>query len=179
VDKAGTIRGDYSNVLTDTTLTVRGAVDQKTQRASWVVGDQKTTVYDTGIANLTKDESPLLIHFGQERTEQWLRVRIKESDARPQAAALPVVTTEPPTGDIKAKIMVTVPADAEVYFDGTETAETGSERVFTTPPLDPGTEYTYSIRPVWTKECKPVEQTRKVTFRAGAQIRADFTGSDS
>jgi uncharacterized protein (TIGR03000 family) len=179
VDKAGTIRGNYSNALTDTTLPVRGAVDQKTQRASWVVDDQKATVYDTGIANLTKDESPLLIHFGQERTEQWLLVRIKESDARPQTAAVPMVMTEPPPGDNRAKITVTVPADAEVYFDGTETTETGSERVFTTPPLAPGTEYTYSIRAVWTKGGKPVEQTRKVTFQAGAQVLTAFTGSDS
>ena len=72
VNRAGAVRGNYYNVLTDNNLPVQGAVDKKTQRASWVVGEQKEVVYDTGIANLTKDESPLLIHFGKERTQQWL-----------------------------------------------------------------------------------------------------------
>ena len=82
VNKAGIIRGNYYNILTGNTLPVRGAIDKKTQRASWIVGDQKTTVYDTGIVNLTKEESPLLIHFGKERTQQWLLVRVKESDSK-------------------------------------------------------------------------------------------------
>jgi hypothetical protein len=82
VNKAGIIRGNYYSVLTDTTLPVQGAVDRKTQRASWIVGDQKSIVYDTSIANLTKDESPLLIHFGKDKTQQWLLVRVKDSDAK-------------------------------------------------------------------------------------------------
>jgi uncharacterized protein (TIGR03000 family) len=175
VDKAGIIRGNYYNPLTDTTLPVRGAVDPKTQRANWVVGDLRTTVYDTGIANLTKEESPLLIHFGKERTQQWLLVRIKESDARPPAAA--GVEAPPATGDDTATIILTVPADAEVYFDGAETTQTGTERVYGTPPLGKGTTYSYSIRAVWTEQGRPVERTRRVSFRAGAQVRADFTSA--
>ena len=41
VNKAGTIRGNYYNALTDTTLPVYGAVDKATQRAAWTVGDKK------------------------------------------------------------------------------------------------------------------------------------------
>jgi uncharacterized protein (TIGR03000 family) len=175
VNKAGIIRGNYYNVLTATTLPVRGAVDQNTQRASWVVGDQKTTVYDTGIANLTKDESPLLIHFGSERTQQWLLVRINESDARPPDAPLVEATPVQASGDDTATITVTVPADAEVYFDGVETTETGPERQFVTPPLAKGTKYSYSIRAVWTEDGRPVEKTRKVSFQAGSQVRVDLT----
>jgi uncharacterized protein (TIGR03000 family) len=175
IDKSGIIRGNYYNVLTDTALPVRGSVDKKTQRASWVVGDQKTTIYDTGLANLTKDESPLLIHFGKERTQQWLLVRIKESDAKAPDASSGAKTPPPATGDDSAKITVVVPADAEVYFDGNDTTQTGTERVFVTPPLVKGTTYSYSIRAVWTEDGSPVEKTRKVSFRAGAQPRVDFT----
>jgi uncharacterized protein (TIGR03000 family) len=150
-------------------------VDQNTQRASWVVGDQKTTVYDTGIANLTKHESPLLIHFGSERTQQWLLVRINESDTRPPEAPLADATPVQVSGDDTATITVTVPADAEVFFDGVETTETGTQRQFVTPPLTKGTKYSYTIRAVWTEDGRPVEKTHKVSFQAGSQVRVDLT----
>jgi uncharacterized protein (TIGR03000 family) len=174
VNKAGIIRGNYYDVLTDTNLPVRGAVDKKTQRASWVVGDQKTTVYDTGIANLTKDESPLLIHFGKDRTQQWLLVRVAEKDAK-----VPVDSTDKATPPVAeegaAQIVILVPAEAEVYFDGTPTTETGTRRVFTTPALQAGRDFHYSVRAVWTADGKPVQQTRKVAVKAGASVVVDFT----
>jgi len=38
-------------------------------------------VIETGVYNLTKDEAPALIHFGKDRTEQWLLVRLnKDAD---------------------------------------------------------------------------------------------------
>jgi uncharacterized protein (TIGR03000 family) len=149
---------------------------QATQRASWVVGDQKTTVYDTGIVNLTKDESPLLIHIGKERTQQWLLVRLKESDARAPDAPAAMATPAPAGGDDTAKITVILPVEAELYFDGHETAEMGPEREFVTPPLNKGRNYSYSIRAVWTEDGRPVERVRKVSFQAGAQVRVNFTG---
>ena len=56
VSKTGAIAGNYYNVLTESTLPVHGAVDKKTQRAAWTVGDNKATVYDAGIGSLTEDE---------------------------------------------------------------------------------------------------------------------------
>ncbi|MBL9124561.1 MAG: hypothetical protein JNG90_13080, partial [Planctomycetaceae bacterium] len=49
--------------------------------AAWTVGDNKATVYETGIYNLTKDQTPVLIHFGKDRTQQWLLVRMKQPDS--------------------------------------------------------------------------------------------------
>ena len=81
VSKSGQIAGNYSDVLTGGSLQVHGSVDQKTQRAAWTVGDNKTTVYETGIYNLTKDQTPVLIHFGKDRTQQWLLVRMKQPES--------------------------------------------------------------------------------------------------
>jgi hypothetical protein len=80
VNKAGVIAGNYNSVLTGTTAPVHGSVDKKTQRAAWTVGENKTTVYDTGVSNLTKDEAPVLIHIGKDKTQQWLLVRLKQSE---------------------------------------------------------------------------------------------------
>ncbi len=77
-NKSGAIEGNFSDMLTGSTLKVHGAVDRKTQRAAWTVGDNKDTVYDTGISNLTKDQAPVLVHFGKDRTQQWLLVRMKQ-----------------------------------------------------------------------------------------------------
>jgi hypothetical protein len=77
-NKSGTIAGNFSDMLTGNTMQVQGSVDQKTQRAAWTVGDNKDTVYEAGIYNLTKEEAPVLVHFGKDRTQQWMLVRMKQ-----------------------------------------------------------------------------------------------------
>ncbi len=78
VNKAGLIGGNYYNDISDTTLPIQGAVDKKNQRVAWTVGKNKNTVFDTGLYNLTKDEAPVLVHFGKDKTQQWLMVRMKQ-----------------------------------------------------------------------------------------------------
>ena len=80
VNKAGFIRGNYTATLTNDTKPVQGSVDKKTERAAWTIGDRKDNVFETGIYNLTKDEAPILVHFGKDKTEQWLLVRLKNND---------------------------------------------------------------------------------------------------
>jgi hypothetical protein len=79
VNKSGVIRGNYYNALSDSTLPVYGSVDKKTQRAAWRVGDRQMPIFEAGLANLTKSETTMLVHFGKERTQQWTLVRIERS----------------------------------------------------------------------------------------------------
>jgi hypothetical protein len=78
INKDGVIRGNYYNVLSDTTVPIYGSVDKKTQRAAWIVGDKKDTVYETGVGNLSEPETQMLVHFGKERTQQWMLVRLEK-----------------------------------------------------------------------------------------------------
>ena len=78
VNKEGVIRGNYTDTTTNNTQAVHGAVDKQTQRVAFTVGDNETNVVETGLYNLTKDEAPALIHYGKDRTEQWLLVRLKQ-----------------------------------------------------------------------------------------------------
>ena len=78
VNKQGILRGNYYDAVTDSTSLVVGAVDKKTQRAAWTVGDRKTPVYEAGVANLTKDETTMLVHYGAERSVQYTLVRVEE-----------------------------------------------------------------------------------------------------
>jgi uncharacterized protein (TIGR03000 family) len=175
INKAGTLRGNYFDQLTNSNLPLRGEVDPKTQRVAWIVGDNKMTVYDTGIYNLTMDQAPLLIHFDKERTQQYLLVRIREKDQ--QAPPEPPAPAPAPAQDqaTTAQVTVLVPEDAEVFFDGERMTQTGTERSFVTPPLAEGMNYRYDIRARWTVEGTPVEQTRRVSVRAGASVRVDFS----
>jgi hypothetical protein len=83
VDKQGVISGEFYNAATDETEKLTGTVEKQTQRACWTVGERKTTVYEAGIANLTKDETTMLVHYGKDRTQQWTLVKV--NPAQPTA----------------------------------------------------------------------------------------------
>jgi hypothetical protein len=78
VNKSGVIRGNYYNALSDTTLPVYGSVDKQTQRAAWTVDDRKEPVFEAGIANLTRPQTTMLVHYGKDRTQQWTLLRIEQ-----------------------------------------------------------------------------------------------------
>jgi hypothetical protein len=77
VNQKGIIRGNYYDALMGTSTEVYGSVDLKTQRAAWTIGKNKNTVFETGLNNLTRDQTPVLVHFGKDRTQQWLLVRVQ------------------------------------------------------------------------------------------------------
>jgi hypothetical protein len=77
VNQKGIIRGNYYNAVTDQTTPIHGAVDKKSMRACWTIGNNKNVVYDTGVGNLMKDQSPILVHYGKSNTQQWMLVRLK------------------------------------------------------------------------------------------------------
>ncbi|MCI0333436.1 MAG: hypothetical protein L0228_09455 [Planctomycetes bacterium] len=85
VDKAGTVRGNYFNTSDKNEQHIEGAVDTKTQRVAWIVEDRANIVFDTGLYNLTKDETPVLVHFGKDKTEQWTLVRLTKKSDKPEA----------------------------------------------------------------------------------------------
>ena len=87
VTKDGVISGTFYNETTGAVHPVEGIVDRKTQRAVWRAADgtNKDIVMETGIYNLTQDQTDVLVHFGPEKSQTWKLVRLKESE-RPSAA---------------------------------------------------------------------------------------------
>ena len=77
VDKQGVIRGNYFDQVTQTNLPVSGQVDKKTQRVAWSVGSGKGIVVETGLYNLTQDNSTALVHYGPDKAQQNLLVRMQ------------------------------------------------------------------------------------------------------
>lgn len=81
IDKEGLLRGSYYDAVSDSTQNITGKVDKKTQRAAWTLGDKKTPVYETGLANLTQQQTTVLMHRDGGSVEQMLLVRVQQKDA--------------------------------------------------------------------------------------------------
>jgi hypothetical protein len=79
INKTGVLRGNYYDALADNTLPVYGSVNEKTQRAAWSIGEKKEVVFETGMANLTRDETPILVHYGTSNTQQLTLIRVEQS----------------------------------------------------------------------------------------------------
>jgi uncharacterized protein (TIGR03000 family) len=79
-----------------------------------------------------------------------------------------------PGQQTKAQITVVVPPNAEVFFDGQPTAQTGAQRVYLSPPLTAGQNYYYTVLARWQAGGRTVEQTRKVELTSDARVRVDF-----
>lgn len=87
VDQDGIISGTMYDEATDQTVAVQGRVDKDTQRVAFTMGDNPNVVYESGIYNLTQDETPLLVHKGDE-TDIYMLVRLDPpEDAAAGAAA--------------------------------------------------------------------------------------------
>jgi hypothetical protein len=84
INSKGIIRGNYYDAVVDNTVPVYGSVDPKTQRAAWSAGDKKTVVFETGLNNLTQDETTVLVHRGTEQTMNMGLVRLNDPSQQPQ-----------------------------------------------------------------------------------------------
>lgn len=91
ISKQGVISGSLNDSATDTTQTIEGMVDMKSQRSAWNVVGKTRPIMETGINNLTQDTAPALVHFADGTTQQWLMVRLDDpqGESQPSAATAP------------------------------------------------------------------------------------------
>jgi hypothetical protein len=83
INKQGVVRGNYYDNSNDTTQVIAGQLDRESQRVSFTVGDDKATVFECGIYNLTKDEVPVLVHFSATENQEMALVRLKQPPGDP------------------------------------------------------------------------------------------------
>jgi uncharacterized protein (TIGR03000 family) len=74
-----------------------------------------------------------------------------------------------------ATIEVVVPADANVWFDDNPTVQGGIERRYDSPPLAPGTTYSYVVTAQWRgPDGKDVVRKQSVDVRANESSSVEF-----
>ena len=81
VSKTGAIAGTLQNTVSGVTKNIEGMVDKETQRAAWTEVGQSRPIMETGIGNLTQDTTPVLVHYADGTTQQWLLVRMEQPPA--------------------------------------------------------------------------------------------------
>jgi uncharacterized protein (TIGR03000 family) len=75
-----------------------------------------------------------------------------------------------------ANIRVVLPrADAKVWFDDSATGQTGLNRQFVSPKLNPNEGYSYTVKAQWEENGKLVTRTRRVSVSANSVVSVDFT----
>ena len=78
IDRQGVIRGNYQNVQAGQLTALSGSLDKQSQRAAWTIGSDQLPVYEAGIANLTKDATPILVHLPDGQSHQMTLIRLVE-----------------------------------------------------------------------------------------------------
>ena len=95
LNKDGTIRGNYQDMISDKVTPIVGSVDKATQRVALRIEGNKLLVAETGLYNLTNDEVPILIHFGKDRHETRTLIRLQENAAQGEAPAQSAIPAPP------------------------------------------------------------------------------------
>lgn len=83
----------------------------------------------------------------------------------------PKVETKPMSNS--AKLIIDAPADAALYVDDMP-VKADKNRQFSTPALEPGQTYYYTVRIEMLRDGKPVSESRRVLVRANEVARESF-----
>lgn len=86
VNQDGVVRGNYYDAVADNTLPVYGSVDKESQRVAWSIGEKKTVVFEAGLVNLTKDQTTILVHYGNDNSQQMVLVRLEQPATAEQSS---------------------------------------------------------------------------------------------
>lgn len=98
----------------------------------------------------------------------------------PPARAVQSFYSGPEEAQQVAAVTVVVPtADTQVWFGNTPTTQQGMERLFHSPALEPGKNFTYNVKARWTENGKAVERERQVRVQAGQKITVNFRDTPS
>ncbi len=80
ISKDGIIAGTFQNTATDNSFEVQGTIDEKSQRAAWGPVGEDWPIMETGLYNLTENESAALLHFEDGQTQEWTMVRLDDPE---------------------------------------------------------------------------------------------------
>jgi uncharacterized protein (TIGR03000 family) len=93
--------------------------------------------------------------------------QVTVSAPAPAVVYVPVSGTAPAPAAAPATVVVRLPADARLTFNGEPTRSTGATRTFLSPPLEAGRTYGYTLEAEVTQDGRKMTVTRQVSVRAG------------
>lgn len=88
-------------------------------------------------------------------------------------AVVPLLHGQAPDSKV-VRIKVLCDAESLIDVEGERTKTTGTERIFESPPLEPGKKYIYSIKVTWRERDQPHRYTAKVSVEPGKEATVDM-----
>ena len=86
VSREAIVAGTYFSAQTNEYLQLVGGLDKETQRVAMTIGDKEDVVIETGMYNLTVNESSALLHFEDGTIQNWILVRMPEPQGKQDGA---------------------------------------------------------------------------------------------
>jgi uncharacterized protein (TIGR03000 family) len=75
----------------------------------------------------------------------------------------------------EVQLSITLPvAEARLWIQDQVMPGAGTERVFSSPPLEAGRDFVYTIRATWTQDGREVSEEKTLAVTAGQSLVADF-----
>jgi uncharacterized protein (TIGR03000 family) len=94
--------------------------------------------------------------------------------------AIPGLSQETQPDARRATVVVKIPEGAKLSVDGQATTQTGTLRRFTSPPLEAGKSYGYTlVAVIEPNNYTTITRTRKITVLAGKATEVDMTTKDA
>jgi len=79
----------------------------------------------------------------------------------------------PPADKVRLHVIVPTP-DSQLRIEGNATQQTGTERVFDSPSLEPGKTFTYTLKATWREGDREVNKEKQVKVMAGQESTVRF-----
>jgi len=84
-----------------------------------------------------------------------------------------------PSNDVvRLRVLVPTP-DTRVWIEDSPTKETGVDRIFESPRLEPGRTYTYHLKARWMENGREVTKDREVKVEPGKETTVRFSSTDT
>jgi len=97
------------------------------------------------------------------------------ADTALQAQSYQSFYNTPSTNLNQTTVRVSVPQpDARVWVDDRLTQQQGTDRVFVTPALTAGQQYSYTVRASWMENGREMSKQKTVTFTPGQEVAVNF-----
>ena len=76
ISREGIIAGSFANTSNNENLKLQGGADRESSRIAFTIGDVDDVVIETGLADITEDQTGALAHYQNNTRENWLLVKM-------------------------------------------------------------------------------------------------------
>ena len=82
ISREGIVAGSFANTTNSEDLSVQGGADRESTRLAVTIGDQEDVVVETGLYNVTEQQSSALVHYQDGTRENWLLVKLPDPQGK-------------------------------------------------------------------------------------------------